>query len=228
MAVVGVDACRDAWIGAVATGDGRWLSAVWHRRIDELVEHADVHAHAVGEVVRVVAIDIPIGLPDSGRRPVDEVVKRSLGKRSSTVFLTPTRAAIQEPDYSAANALQRQLAGEGLSRQAHALRDRILDVDAWVQHGPPQSVIEVHPERSFATMNGAVVPAGKKTWAGVQTRKRLLANHGILIPDDIGAAGAQAAVDDVLDAAAAAWTASRFPRLATRFGPADSDWAIWA
>jgi predicted RNase H-like nuclease len=32
---------------------------------------------------------------------------------------------------------------------------------------------------------------------------------GIVLPDDLGSAGRAAAVDDVLDAAAAAWTARR-------------------
>jgi hypothetical protein len=41
-------------------------------------------------------------------------------------------------------------------------------------------------------------------------RRRLLADTaGIVLPDDLGPAGRAAAVDDVLDAAAAAWTARR-------------------
>jgi predicted RNase H-like nuclease len=39
-------------------------------------------------------------------------------------------------------------------------------------------------------------------------RRRLLASNGIELPDDLQDAGA-AGVDDVLDAAAAAWSAAR-------------------
>jgi predicted RNase H-like nuclease len=38
---------------------------------------------------------------------------------------------------------------------------------------------------------------------------KLLAETGIVLPGDLGPAGEEAAVDDVLDAAAAAWTALR-------------------
>jgi predicted RNase H-like nuclease len=51
--------------------------------------------------------------------------------------------------------------------------------------------------------------AGKRTWAGSVERWRLLAGAGIAIPDDLGPAGRGAGVDDVLDAAVAAWTARR-------------------
>jgi Protein of unknown function (DUF429) len=43
-------------------------------------------------------------------------------------------------------------------------------------------------------------------------RRQLLAEAGICLPDDLGSAGEKAAPDDVLDAAAAAWTALRVLR----------------
>jgi predicted RNase H-like nuclease len=42
----------------------------------------------------------------------------------------------------------------------------------------------------------------------MHTRRELLASAGIALSDDLGVAG-RAAVDDVLDAAAAAWSARR-------------------
>jgi len=70
-------------------------------------------------------------------------------------------------------------------------------------------VVEVHPEVSFAQLAGSPLPDGKRTWAGVHHRRRLLAEAGVHLWDDVGEAGRHAAVDDVLDAAAAAWTAVR-------------------
>ena len=62
---------------------------------------------------------------------------------------------------------------------------------------------EVHPEVSFAAMNGQPLEHRKISWTGHITRRALLAKHGIHLPDQIGDAG-NARLDDVLDAAAAA------------------------
>jgi predicted RNase H-like nuclease len=70
-------------------------------------------------------------------------------------------------------------------------------------------VAETHPELCFAAMAGQHLPYPKRTWAGVELRRRLLAQSGINLPAELGTAGREAAVDDVLDAAAAAWTAAR-------------------
>lgn len=73
-------------------------------------------------------------------------------------------------------------------------------------------MVEVHPEASFAELAGATLHSRKSSWAGIARRRHLLAGAGIGLPDDLGSAGEKAAVDDVLDAAAAAWTAVRVLR----------------
>jgi predicted RNase H-like nuclease len=57
-------------------------------------------------------------------------------------------------------------------------------------------------------MNGSPLAASKHSWTGQAERRKLLAATGITIPTDIGYAG-RCSVDDVLDAAAAAWSAHR-------------------
>jgi len=104
-----------------------------------------------------------------------------------------------------------RLAGEGISRQAFALQRKILQVDRWVRQ-TRHRVVEVHPEASFAQLAGAPLEARKSTWAGTALRRQLLAGAGIVLPEDLGPAGEKAAVDDVLDAAVAAWTALRVTR----------------
>ena len=69
-------------------------------------------------------------------------------------------------------------------------------------------VYEVHPEVSFVALAGQHLEVSKKQWNGHNARRALLAAHGILIPDDLGNTGTVGA-DDVLDAAAAAWSAHR-------------------
>ena len=73
-------------------------------------------------------------------------------------------------------------------------------------------MVEVHPEASFAELAGAALQSRKSCWAGIALRRCLLAGAGISLPDDLGLSGEKAAVDDVLDAAAAAWTAVRVLR----------------
>jgi hypothetical protein len=67
----------------------------------------------------------------------------------------------------------------------------------------------VHAEVSFAVMSGTRMASPKRAWSGVHERLAALAGAGIRLPAELGAAGRAAGIDDVLDAAAAAWTARR-------------------
>jgi predicted RNase H-like nuclease len=200
--VLGVDACRAGWAGILLREDGG-VVALFDPSIARLVGSAA----RVGQLA-AIGIDIPIGLPDRGRREADERTRDRLGPRRSSLFMTPVRAAVQADTYALANQVNRRLAGEGLSRQAYALRRRILEVDAW-HPAAPAPVVEVHPELSFCLLAGTPMAASKKTWAGADARRAALSVAGIDLPGDLGRLGQVAAVDDVLDAAAAAWTARR-------------------
>ena len=202
MRVLGIDGCRTGWVGILL--DGEQVGAVHGATIGDLLAAAG----GVG-ALSCIAVDIPIGLPDKGRRQADVLARQALGPRWQSIFLTPVRPALAADDFPEAVAINRELAGEGISRQAFALRTKILEVDA-LDRTTDRPVLEVHPELSFATMAGTPLAAGKKTWAGTQVRRALLARHGIPVPDDLGRPGELAAVDDVLDAAAAAWTARRY------------------
>jgi predicted RNase H-like nuclease len=201
--VLGVDACRAGWIGIVL--DGGEPRPYVAPTIRELAERA-----AADGPLQVVAIDIPIGLADTGRRRADQLAREALGRRWPSLFITPVRESVHAGDFPAALAANRRLAGEGISRQAFALRAKILDVEDWLRGiSPPARVVEAHPELSFAELAGAPLAVRKSTWAGAEVRRRLLAQAGITLAGDLGPAGQQAGVDDVLDAAAAAWTARR-------------------
>ncbi len=201
--VLGVDACPGGWVGVVLDRDLR-ASVFVAPTIGELVA-------LVGETAQVVvvAIDIPIGLPDSGGRLADAEARRVLRGKSSSVFSTPVRAALEADSYADGRAAN-LAATEGrtsVSAQAYALREKILQVDAWVRSRPGVAVIEVHPEVSFARMAGAPVLARKKDVDGVAARRAALASHGIVAPHWFRGAGF--GEDDLLDACAAAWSAVR-------------------
>jgi predicted RNase H-like nuclease len=158
----------------------------------------------------VVGVDIPLGLTERGWRQADLVTKTRLGRRSSTLFLTPPRAAFAEECHAAASARCRELTSRGFSIQAWGLRPKLLEANTLYDEGG-RTLREVHPELSFITMGLPRSAPAKKTWAGHRARLGLLSSVGIDIPGELGAAGL-APPDDVLDAAAAAWTADRIAR----------------
>lgn len=197
--VLGVDACRAGWVGVVV--DGEELAVVVSPRIDDLVTTA-----AQGHHLGVVGIDIPIGLPDSSRRQADSLARARVGRRSSSVFTTPVREALLAGSHAEAVTVNRARTGAGVSIQAYGLRTKVLEVDRWVRQ-VQRPVIEVHPEVSFAEMNGGGLAYSKSSSEGQRERLDLLHDQGIRIDEPLRCAGAGA--DDVLDAAAAAWTARR-------------------
>ncbi len=172
--MLGVDACRAGWIG-VALSPGT-LGAYTAAEIGDLVEDASSSG-----LLSVVAIDIPIGLPDRSRRQADLLARKAVGPRWASVFMTPVRPALEAPNYESANALSLRLAGEGISRQAFALQPKILQVDRWVRQ-TRHRVVEVHPEASFAQLAGVPLEARKSTWAGTARRRQLLARAVTHIP----------------------------------------------
>src|SRR5574342_622402 len=212
MRVVGVDGCSGGWV-AVALEDGVFESARVARDLSEILTQEPG--------AKAVAVDIPIGAERGRFRRVDAAARELLGSRRSTLFETPPLEVFACEDYRSALALCRKLTGRGLSRQSHGLREKILEVAAVVRsEAIGRRVVEVHPELSFRALAGQRPMPSKKTWTGASLRRELLEKASILLPADLGPAGSKAGVDDVLDAAAAAWTAHRFALgKAERVGP---------
>lgn len=200
MQVVGVDGYAKGWV-AIVLEDGQFHSARLHRAFADLLA-AYPDAIAIG-------VDIPIGLPAGGRRTADEAARQFIGiSRAGSVFWTPPLAALQAQSHAEAVARCRELGAPGVSAQAFALRDKILEVDRALR----PHVREIHPEVTFCALAVEPLASGKKSWTGLMTRRRLLAERGgIVLPDELPEVDA-AHADDVLDAAAAAWSANRIAR----------------
>lgn len=178
--VLGVDACRGGWVGVALQGERIDAYAATH--ISDLVDAAETD----GEIA-VVAIDIPIGLPEHGEREADRLARKAVGRRWPSVFMTPVRAALQADDHATANRTNRERTGKGVSAQAFGLRRKLFEVEDWVRR-TPRRVLEVHPEVSFAALAAAHLPVRKACWAGSQLRHQLLAGAGIRFTDDLGRA----------------------------------------
>jgi len=199
--VLGVDACRRGWI-AVAVA-GAVAGAYFAEGIQALMEQAQADGP-----LAVVAVDMPIGLPDRGFRQADVLARAEIGPLWASVFMTPVREALLAADHETASAINRRLTGHGVGIQAFGLKPKLLEVEQWARTAASR-VVEIHPEVCFARLAGTPLTVRKSSWAGAERRRALLADAGIRLAGDLGPAGASAGVDDVLDAGAAAWAARR-------------------
>jgi predicted RNase H-like nuclease len=185
--VVEVDGTKNGWV-AVVLEDGRFVGDLLITPIESSFD--ELHD------AEVVAIDVPVGV---GPRAADVEARIFLRGAASTVFAIPTREVLEVP-YGPAL---------GISAQAHALGPRILHVTKLAE--TDGRIREVHPEVSFRAMNDfRPLSYRKKSAGGAFERIALLRRHGIEM-DELREA-AIAPLDDVLDAAAAAWSAHRIGR----------------
>jgi predicted RNase H-like nuclease len=198
--VSGVDGWKDRWV-AVELRAGAFARAFVVTRLADL---RSVPAEWI-------AVDVPIGLERDGPRAADVAGKRLLGAKSSTLFMTPPRPVLDEPDFVSALAKARELSGGvGISRQTYALFRKILEAEAAKAADP--RIIEVHPELSFRVLAGHLMAHPKRSWNGILERRRALAGAGIELPEALDGPAGLVPPDDVLDAAVAAWSADRMAR----------------
>jgi predicted RNase H-like nuclease len=196
--VVGVDGAPGGWVAVVLGEDCL-------ARVEAFADFGAVLAAFPD--ADIIAVDIPIGLEPEARRAADVAAKAYLGRHHSRVFMTPSREALAAGSYAEALAMLRAAGLPLISAQSWALGRKILEVDALATDD--ERVREVHPEVSFRAMNGeADLAHGKKAPAGFAERTKLLERNGVWLPADAFELK-RVGVDDVLDAAAAAWSAHR-------------------
>jgi predicted RNase H-like nuclease len=182
--VVGVDGTKGGWV-AIRLEDGRFAG-------DHVIHPIETDFEQFSDA-EVIAVDVPIGF---GPRQADTAARAYLKGAASTVFSTPSREVLEVVFGP----------GLGVSAQAHALGPRILHVTRLAQND--SRIYEVHPEVSFRAMNdGQALRQRKKSAGGALQRIELLRRQGIEL-EGLGPASA-VPLDDVLDAAASAWSAHR-------------------
>ena len=206
--VAGVDGCRGGWVVVTVLAEPDRPSPV------VAVEVADRIAPVVerlraGELA-AVAIDMPMGLPPSGPRTCDVELRRRLGPRRSSVFPTPPRGLLGSATYDEAQRRSRAIDGKGLSKQAFNLLRRIAELDDAIEPSLADRLVEAHPESAFAELAGAPLADTKRTPAGRRVRLDLLGPRFPGSDEALSRRYPGAAPDDVLDAAAIAWTAQRW------------------
>ncbi len=212
--VCGVDGCPAGWVVVTHPIDQPQLAnvAIVARFVDIL---------ALPQTPSVIAIDIPIGLPERsglGGRACDSAARLSLGDRRSSVFSVPARAAIAEHDYAAACEIAAQTSDPSrkISKQSFNLFPKIREVDAAMTPDVQHRVFECHPELVFWRLNGQRpldLPKKVKSQpsaAGLDLRRALLrtAGYSEATLADCPFRRRDAGADDVIDAIANAAAAS--------------------
>ncbi len=157
-----------------------------------------------------VGVDIPLGLPVGGaRRACDVAAAAALGRARSSVFACPPRAVLAEATYEGACAVARRTTGRAISLQSFHIGAKIREWDGLVDR--PAHVVEVHPELALRRLAPDVDFAPKKSARGAGQRIAALARW-LPIGPALADLPAGARLDDVLDALAAAWSATRVAR----------------
>ena len=216
---------QSSWLAGVDGCPAGWIAAFVHPEGDEVCvriapRFADVLA--APEEPTIVAVDIPIGLPDhvgpEGRGP-ERMIRPLLGVRQSSAFSVPPRAAIHAADFSSAcaAALAKSSPPRKVSKQLFMIAPKIKEVDDELRNGRAviRRVYEVHPELAFWRLNGERSLAEPKKVKGTCCGPGLALRRSLLIAAGLPMSVVEATppkgahADDLLDALACAAIARR-------------------
>lgn len=211
--VAGVDGCPAGWAVVFLRVDGE-APPVFAVPPDFAAVLADPRRPAV------IAVDMPIGLPDRvgpGGRGPERAVRRLLGERQSSVFAVPSRAAVMAEDYrrSCDIAMATSDPPKKVSKQCFHLFPKMREIDRLMSPLLESQVFEAHPEVGLWRLNGGrpmALPKKVKSRPsppGIEERAALLVRHGFdrgflgqPLPRGVGR-------DDLIDAAVLAVIAAR-------------------
>jgi predicted RNase H-like nuclease len=212
--LAGVDGCPKGWVVAFVRPSGDEM------RVRVIAHFADILV--APEQPTIIAVDMPIGLPDrvgpEGRGP-EKAVRPLLGERQSSVFAVPSRGAIYAQDYWDACRIAAETSEppRKVSKQLFMIAPKIRDIDGVLRADASavSRVFECHPEVAFWRLNGErALGEPKKVKSrpygpGLGLRRGLLVSAGIPAIVAHGEAPKGAAADDLLDALACATIARR-------------------
>ena len=223
--IFGIDGCPAGWLVLSQKADNSGsLSARIYPTLDELAPHLRED--------HIAAIDMPIGMPtpDHYPRACDIAARRALGSRACCVFSAPCRGVLSHlHHYPSASSWHKHATGKAISCQAFNILPKINQLDTFLSlHPGIASFHEIHPEVSFAYMNGSngkptPILTKKTSPEGAQARADLieqafpttLHNSEVMesLQQNLGPRSKQGkprwALNDLYDAFAALWSAHR-------------------
>ena len=197
--IAGVDGCKRGWVMVRRDEAGQFDEPVIAKCLDSL------------PLTGMVIIDVPIGLPESGRRACDLEARTRLGRRWMTVFTGARRPLLSMASWEEANVWGKQ-DGEGVTKQLFGILPKIREVDAYIASARNLTFREGHPELSFYAAAGRPMEYNKKKAEGRDERLAALTSfiHGTMVREWLDRTrGSGAARDDILDALALCRSAAR-------------------
>jgi predicted RNase H-like nuclease len=203
--VAGLDGCRRGWVMVSVPADDPVST-----QIEVVTDLGRVFDALDSGELASAAIDIPIGLPETGARSCDLEARKLIGARRNSVFPAPPRGLLGARSYGEAASRSRAIQDKGISKQAFAIMAKIAEVDALMTPARQERFVEIHPEVSFTVLAGTPMTHYKRDSAGRVERLAWL--RGVFRDVDRRAAVRIAHVhpDDVIDAHVAAWSARRW------------------
>lgn len=168
---IGIDACKGKWV-AVRISEVGFEVNKFNTIEDICRHHPDCDSYL---------IDIPVGLPEHSDhiRP-EPMVRKALGRKSSTIFGVPCRQAVYACGSEAAKKQNIAILGKSLSCQSLGIFKAIRQVDEFLESNPSwkNRLLESHPEFCFKKFAGTEIDLGdKKTEAGRSRRLELLEKY---------------------------------------------------
>ena len=205
--IAGVDGCPAGWI-----------VVLWDGGADLASRLCRDFAEVMTLTAEIIAVDMPIGLPERSGRPPEREVRARLGERQSSVFAVPAEKAVYCTDYAEAcrvNLLHSD-PPKKVSKQCFHLFPKMREIDAFIQPSHQSRIYESHPELAFWAMNGkAPLSLPKKLRGtpyppGLDLRRSLLRRSGLPV-DSLTPAYRRRDVgpDDLIDACACTLVAWR-------------------
>lgn len=168
MNFVGVDACKKGWFAVALDRQGNWNIGIFK---------TVVAFWSAFQNLSLILIDIPIGLPYSGKRRCDTETRKILDRRASSVFPVPCRKALQAKTYGQACQINQQVMGVKLTIQTWNISAKIFEVDRLLRNNKQaqRRIRESHPELCFWSLAGGHPMAySKKRPQGFSERYSIL------------------------------------------------------
>lgn len=197
--LAGVDGYKKRWVAALAEADS--VTSL------EIIDSFNDLAQRVE--LKLIVIDMPIGLPELSPRRCDPLARQLIGLRRNSVFPAPIRSMLGADSYEEACKRRRHVEAKGCSKQLFAILPLIEDVDKQMSPALQDRVREGHPELSFTALGGQPMRAHKSKPEGQTQRRELLGSEFPDMEQNIMRFARPDAITDILDAYVLLWSAQR-------------------
>jgi predicted RNase H-like nuclease len=212
--IIGVDGCKSGWFVIWEETD-----ATLHSRVIPSLRKLHI---TTNHNRLTVGVDMPVVLSDEMPREADQLARKQLGKKASTIFSAPTSGMLKQTSYEKACQYSKDRFGKAISLQSWHLFPKIRDVQTILSQAQID-IYEIHPELSFRSLNrNTVILESKKSAEGHKIRRQLLERTFSNFDFDLIRAQylkKDVADDDILDALIVLWSTKRIAAGKAEFIP---------